>query len=226
MTPPMTPREKVAVFDPCPGCGADEPRNRCLGCRHDFAPNNRQEILDGSPVTALASGSGDHAELASLADEMVGLIAPSQGERLLEYERHQFDVASRIQTLSSTLLAENAALRAAGEVIAQKAENAIQQGFSHIARATEAERKLAEAVGDERARGRVIIDERDKWIVELISERDEARAILQDAVSEAVPDAMIFAGHPDAQRYSKALGSLREWADRVRTFLSKETERG
>lgn len=70
MTPPMTPREKVAVFDPCPGCGADEPRNRCLGCGHDFAPRNRQAILDGSPVTALASGSGDHADHSGDATKM------------------------------------------------------------------------------------------------------------------------------------------------------------
>lgn len=93
-------------------------------------------------------------------------------------------------------------------------------------RRTEAERKLAEAVDEERARGQVIINERDKWIVELIRERDEAKAILQDAVSEAVPDAMIFAGHPDARRYSKALDGLRIWTARARTFLSKEAERG
>lgn len=55
--------------------------------------------------------TADHAELTRLADEMVGLLAPSQGERLLEYERHQLDVASRIQTLSRALLSEIAALR-------------------------------------------------------------------------------------------------------------------
>jgi len=66
----MSPREKVAVFEPCPGCGADEPRNRCLGCGHDFAPRNRQAIFDGSPVTALAS-SGDHAELALIEQTVI-----------------------------------------------------------------------------------------------------------------------------------------------------------
>lgn len=88
----------------------------------------------------------DHAELARLVDEMVGLIAPSQGERLLEYERHQFDVASRIQTLSSTLLAENAALRA--ELGQMTANHDIWTDIAteRLDRATEAERKLAEAV--------------------------------------------------------------------------------
>lgn len=109
MTHPLTPPEKVAVFEPCPGCGADEPRNRCLGCRHDFAPRNRQAILDGSPVTALASGSGDHAELARLA-EMADWMAAgdlgSEGSVLLAAS-----VAAEHSADLKSLLAENAALR-------------------------------------------------------------------------------------------------------------------
>lgn len=110
MTPPMTPREKVAVFDPCPGCGADEPRNRCLGCRHDFAPNNRQEILDGSTVTALASGSGDHAELARLADDLRKFEHHSVGSLKISMDEVRRIIA--VCDAHAALLTENAALRA------------------------------------------------------------------------------------------------------------------
>lgn len=79
------------------------------------APDNfidAPEMYRATPMTAPTTReTADHAELARLADEMVGLLAPSQGERLLEYERHQLDVASRIQSLSRAILSEIAALR-------------------------------------------------------------------------------------------------------------------
>lgn len=35
-------------FEPCYGCGANEPSERCLGCSHDFQVLNRQETIDSS----------------------------------------------------------------------------------------------------------------------------------------------------------------------------------
>lgn len=122
MTHPLTPREKVeARFESCPGCGADEPRNRCLGCRHDFAPHNRQAILDGSTFTALASGSGDHsggvtdmidhAELARLADDLRKFEHHSVGSLKISMDEVRRIIA--VCDAHAALLTENAALRAA-----------------------------------------------------------------------------------------------------------------
>ncbi|WP_143276034.1 hypothetical protein [Brevundimonas diminuta] len=144
MTHPLTPREKVAVFESCPGCGADEPINRCLGCRHDFSPGNRQAILDSSPLaalTALASGSGDHAEL---------------GNRLRASKRNRHGIYGRVlvnpdgpaaAAALEALLAENAALRGERDALdlALGVSKMMVNDQDH--RATEAERKLAEAVG-------------------------------------------------------------------------------
>ena len=132
-----------------------EPRNRCLGCRHDFAPSNRQAILDGSPTAALASGFGDHAELVEIATrcEEHWLSGPQ--------EEGAIGVVVRRAQLEA-LLAENAALRdrekaalkecsdwarQAGEAIGKLETSqaaGIVEGWRD--RATEAERKLAEAV--------------------------------------------------------------------------------
>lgn len=280
MTPPMTPREKVArIIDPAAFLFTTDELMKGDTSQYD-ALRKADAVL-----TALASGSGDHAELARLAEaaslhnedailteklahvrKAAAAIEPaawavkaykSAGDAFYKYtiepgpEGVPFGQANRAAAVAlerearlgmssemRALLAENAALR--GE--RDRAEERIKElaamfgvcdggrylndWMARRDRFTEAERKLAEAVDDERARGQVIIDERDKWIVELISERDEARAILRDAVSEAVPDAMIFAGHTDARRYSIALDDLRNWTARARTFLSKEAERG
>jgi len=206
----MSPREKVAaVLDP--EIWADDMLVPTRADVTDFHARRQASIVKADAIlTALASGSGDHAELA------LGMRAFEGSDEL---GNGDFTVCEFAADALEALLAENAALK-----------YAVQNGNEHLefweTRATEAERKLDEAVADERARGQVIINERDKWIVELIRERDAAKAILRNAVSEAIPDAMIFAGHPDEQRYSKALDGLRIWTDRARTFLSKEAERG
>lgn len=155
MTHPLTPREKVAVFESCPGCGADEPRNRCLGCRHDFSPGNRQAILDSSPLaalTALASGSGDHAELARLADDLRKFEHHSVGSLKISMDEVRRIIA--VCDAHAALLAENAALRAARDdasasctawsrTVGEMAS--IGEGWKE--RCVEAERNLAEAVG-------------------------------------------------------------------------------
>src|SRR5690606_13751722 len=88
--------------------------------RHDFAPRNRQAILDGSPVTALASGSGDHAELAreiertsfwrEARDSRDFVIdEPCDADDYGAEERPVY--SERVRKSVLALLAENAALR-------------------------------------------------------------------------------------------------------------------
>ena len=199
MTHPLTPREKVAVFDPCPGCGADEPRNRCLGCSHDFAPHNRQAILDGSTVTALASGSGDHAELARLAD-MADWMADgdpgANGSVLLSAS-----VASEHASDLKALLAENAALRVDNADLREHRVTADLLVSTLKADKTEAERKLAEAVATL-----------------------ELAAIRFDEIYEAAEVDDV------AYRNEATIHGINGLADvaqaEIRTFLSKEAERG
>lgn len=174
MTHPLTPREKVAVFESCPGCGADEPINRCLGCRHDFSPGNRQAILDSSPLaalTALASGSGDHAELARLKaamsksnDEICQSLGKALGYPWFKDDQRNFpgateengvcvgehvaeSIADEAASRISALLAENAALREDRDQWRIWYRKASVEINAQDDRATEAERKLAEAVG-------------------------------------------------------------------------------
>jgi len=109
----------------------------------EFKPKDISEggRLKVTSRTALASGSGDHAELARLAEAMrSGKF--SQGDRI------------RVATLSEALIAEIAALRGENEHVKKLRHQAIDRSrlweidaIKWETRATEAERKLAEAVG-------------------------------------------------------------------------------
>lgn len=123
MTNPLTPREKVAD-------------RLCDKVQAEY-PN----IL-----TALASISGDHAELARLADMSACVIArhgcapslddlPSDPENWSGFAHAKILAEHRV-----ALLAEIAALNDYGRSVAKEA-------LGYRDRATEAERKLAEAVG-------------------------------------------------------------------------------
>lgn len=143
MTHPLTPREKVAVFETCPGCGADEPRNRCLGCCHDFAPINCQASLDSSPDAALAS-SGDHAELARLAEaatrgpweacstyDRYASVRLPNGPNCRSGKKKLLTMARTLNSVSGAQAAADAAFIAAANpatVLALLAENAALRG--------------------------------------------------------------------------------------------------
>ncbi|WP_341020969.1 hypothetical protein [Brevundimonas diminuta] len=110
MTHPLTPREKVD----------------CVACEGRPAPENNPCAVCGR--TAIASGSGDHAELARLVESLRrGKV--SQGDRI------------RVATLSEAILAENAALRAACDGMVEE----VSRSQARLHAATKAERKLAEA---------------------------------------------------------------------------------
>jgi len=116
-----------------------------LGCRHDFSPGNRQAILDSSPLaalTALASGSGDHAELARLKaamsksnDEICQSLGKALGYPWFKDDQRNFpgateengvcvgehvaeSIADEAASRISALLEKNAALRAERDQIA------------------------------------------------------------------------------------------------------------
>ena len=125
MTPPMTPREKVVFKQPCEHC-------------------QRMTTVD---LTALASGSGDHAELARLAEEAgAPMSTKTIGMHLDATEK--FQKAANPATVLA-LLAENAALRAERDewrnTVRFNERCWSEERGVMIDRATEAERKLAEA---------------------------------------------------------------------------------
>lgn len=214
MTHPLTPREKVEL-KPCPFCGGrhlkclkvfseDEPDHQigwqvfCEVChahgpasvRIGWCETEADAEVAWNRLTALASGSGDHAELARLAEaatpgewELDGhqcLSAPD-GTIVVDYSccsRGEWEAnAAYLRAVQPSrtlaLLAENAALRGANYIQSQDM-------IISDARATEAERKLAEAVG-------------------LLRRIAETPSDQFDDVAEA---------------------------DKIRTFLSKEAERG
>lgn len=126
MTPPMTPREKVEL-KPCPFCGGDAvagsnfDNDHYVMCGADcdrcggmvgYMKTEMAAIENWNRRTALASGSGDHAELERLADRNVELsvLAYKWMEAHDALKSGQpYDYPSPADV--PTLLAENAALR-------------------------------------------------------------------------------------------------------------------
>lgn len=166
----MSPREKVAL-KPCPFCGGEAWLNDYEAKYSDLPPKSRNPQCKSCGASlgylttpakateawnrraALAS-SGDHAELARLAERCTtgdpwykegDLCGRQTFEQFLPQDRAFIAAANPATVLA--LLAENAALRgrneAADRIIAQQSACADEQ----TARATEAERKLAEAEG-------------------------------------------------------------------------------
>lgn len=91
---------------------------------------------------ALASGSGDHAELARLSDYCRTLVSPGDlivGPNMMRHALEQS--ADAIEDL----IAENAALRAERVHLVEQKEGAEDALFNALNRAVEAGRKLAES---------------------------------------------------------------------------------
>lgn len=201
MTPPMTPREKVARVIAAELCRQDEdPEMTPEGV--EFSPGDGlcwnyidQGLFDfgqcaDAILTALASGSGDHADHSGGATNMVdhdGLEVLAWAFKLASddtwdvcltdprCDTSDFSAVEPLVTAASAeaLLAENAALRAANDVLeveriglrsaifgSHDYDPALRHGNfiemvcttedarkGALNRATEAERKLAEAVG-------------------------------------------------------------------------------
>lgn len=130
MTHPLTPREKVrkAIIDVMRPKDADITLGRIDTCTDAI-------------LTALASGSGDHAELVE--SHYIDLF------RIIRDAGRSNACKARAVSnyLAATILAENAALRERGDRLNERCRRLHDQVTSQSTRATEAERKLAEAVG-------------------------------------------------------------------------------
>lgn len=186
MTPPMTPREKVEPL-------LDDLLRQAVETMKSWTPEQREAHFEAQKkawlaaemafgdegtrvVTALASGSGDHAELARLAEACGGKVCwTATRTGVSEHRNVSFYIYDGATMLAETngdtpqianfiaaanpaavlaLLAENAALRGERDRAKERMHQAIDKARDEeIAaqnaelRATEAERKLAEAVG-------------------------------------------------------------------------------
>lgn len=192
MTHPLTPREKVAddllffkLKDLITEQSEGEWDDAMIARDALHFANHLRPLFDR--CTALASGSGDHAELARLAEAATpgpwkgrqpaysegaayieselpcinGLsawfsvaIVPAPSPEELGYSDGAIDsdanaafIAAANPATVLALLAEIAALRAEHVHLVEQKEGAEDALFNALSRATEAERKLAEAVG-------------------------------------------------------------------------------
>ncbi|WP_338575806.1 hypothetical protein V8J38_11420 [Brevundimonas olei] len=220
MTHPLTPREKVAAtLDP--EVWADDMPVPTRAAVTDFHARRQASIAKADAVlTALASGSGDHAELARLAEAAKRVRRDAVG-RLDGDDAHRIwfaflDSAGPATVLA--LLAENAAQK-----------YAVQNGNEHLefweARATEAERKLAEA--DE---------ENTRWLFRMADIREASGIGVKPMLGE-VPGALramrerlaeavlvltgIAKGEVPPEQHGHYLAH-RQAVRAARTFLSKE----
>ncbi len=137
MAHPLTPREKVAeiVRDGMSRLAASQ-----AGARPVVSASKEADRVTDAILTALASGSVDHAELARLAEAVIkGDDSLAAAVRSLR----AFHAAANPATVLA-LLAEIAALRAQSDFY--KRDNDVLMKNTWVSRATEAERKLAEAV--------------------------------------------------------------------------------
>lgn len=157
MTHPLTPRGKVEL-KPCPFCGgeaemfsmSDRIGVRCADVMcagsHRLPAAGEDSVALWNRRTALASGSGDHAELARLAESLM-----EDARRVADMPRNEKrDEQAGYSALASvaltSLLAENAALRGDRDRIAEELHGEINYAAEQSVNALEAERKLAEAV--------------------------------------------------------------------------------
>ena len=185
MTHPINPREKV-LLKPCPFCGgeavagSDFDNDHYVMCGADcdkcggmvgYMKTEVAAIENWNRRTALASGSGDHAELARLKaamsksnDEICQSLGKALGYPWFKDDQRNFpgateengvcvgdhvaeSIADEAASRISALLAENAALRASVVKANDGFEEYERRFYLEQERATEAERKLAEAVG-------------------------------------------------------------------------------
>lgn len=76
----------------------------------------------------------------------------------------------------------------------------------------------------DREKTQEIINGRDQWIVELIRERDALVALVREGMEEAIPDALIFGMHTNAETWIKAKEGMQHWLSKakVSTTLADE----
>lgn len=189
MTPPMTPREKLS-----------QTIRRAIG--NARVSVEQADFAADRVLTALASGSGDHAELAEIATrcEEHWLSGPQ--------EEGAIGVVVRRADLES-LIAENAALRASASVIEPELGDLEATNADLSRRLTEAERKLSD-LREHRITA-------DLLVSTLRTDLNEAERKLAEAV-----------GHMSWMRVfvPTVWDVTEERLSEIDAFLSKEAERG
>lgn len=209
MTPPMTPREKVArIVDPAAFLFSTDELVKGDTSQYD-ALRKADAIL-----TALASGSGDHAELARLRAHIENLkLRPGHHVRFGTPSVSQIDDYwnRELATDLEALLAEIAALRAE--------RNAYRSAADLEAKSSdEAERKLAKAEAEvQRWKSAYDIAH------EQATENGSAAGALRGKLAEAVGLLQEWMGTWFVDADSRGENAI---ADDTRKWLSKEAERG
>lgn len=268
MTHPLTPREKAAL-KPCPMCGMTDSADSATqesglhiqsfrspaggdACRVQCAcgvsgPSSREDWQAAEKWnrrTALASGSGDHAELAIA----IGRLLPISIRETPDYAEVSFgECQAQAMTMEPdtwlalnqlpALLAENAALRSVVTDQAALHLNMMRGGVPKLAPAN-----IGHLYRGEEAKE--VIAEVDRQNPGSNTRATEAEAELREhRITADLLVSTLKADKEEAERkLAEAVGLLREWmgtwfvdadsrgesaiADDTRKFLSKEAERG
>lgn len=250
MDRPLTPREKVEL-KPCPFCGGDAvagsnfDNDHYVMCGADcdkcggmvgYMKTEMAAIENWNRRTALASGSGDHAELARLT--VVATDAASLGDGLQEAALTRFQAHANPATVLA-LLAENAALRGERDQIAGESiwwKGVIGDGPYRPSGEVRSIKHLHPAMVKpiyEANKGTAVADVIAGLIFLLAINQNREQFLVADA-NERRTEA--------ERKLAEAVGLLRDWmgtwfvdadsrgenaiADDTRKFLSKEAERG
>lgn len=172
MTHPLTPREKVEPFERYPALAswiakmASVGSGLSLGEWMTFVGALNAAIVQAEQRTALASGSGDHAELARLT--VVATDAASLGDGLQEAALTRFQAHANPAAVLA-IIAEVAALRSSLTKANDGFEKYERKFYLEQDAREEAERKLAEAVG-------LLRDWMGAWFVDADSRGENAIA--------------------------------------------------
>lgn len=193
MTHPLTPREKVAEIV---RNGMNRLAASQAGARPVVSASKEADRVTDAILTALASGSGDHAELARLAEAASGsewqtyISGRPEYRNVTHYieqnpprdlpfiaevqkERDAAFIAAANPAAVLALLAENAALREQREADMAEVARAGQNLQSQRIAITEAERKLAEAE-----------EENSRWAIRFADVREAAGIGVKPMLSE------------------------------------------
>jgi len=218
MTHPLTPREKVAqIVDPW--AFEFEPWNdnwKSVVARRQTEALEKADAI----LTALASGSGDHAELARLADDLRKFEHHAVGSLKIGMDEVRRIIAAC--DARAALLAENAALRAEGKARAKAHAKEIAGLYG---RANTAEGELdavSSAIGTVR-----FMDPPDGGDVPLSEQVRRMASALTEAERKLVEAVGLLRKFHDAWRSGCGwLPSMNALDDEITAFLSKEAERG
>ncbi|SPU44282.1 Lar family restriction alleviation protein [Brevundimonas diminuta] len=245
-THPLTPREKLK---PCPFCGgeamfeAEHPMYEgrmfvgCKDCCAEAEPLASDQYTKAEQAeawnrrTALASGSGDHAELARLKaamsksnDEICQSLGKALGYPWFKDDQRNFPGATEENGVCvGEHVAESIADEAASRISALLAENAAlrsnltktERDYTELRDSYDA---IVNKLGIERAHG----SRETKRATEAERNLAEAVGLLEEILPPVLCGESWDLPDDDVSHQRMSFG----WVKKARTFLSKEAERG